>query len=101
MNVGITYMMPPTDLATELTPWNAELVCANLFQLTEWVFHGILSGEIDIQTASREVIKVYERCLRWSKYFLDILVPEGGRTPFVIFVQRVHFWVPGEHGSES
>lgn len=80
-------MVPPTDPAAHLTPWNAQLVSANLFQLTGWVCNVILSAGVDIQAALHEVIEVYERCLRWYKDFFDIVVPEGGRTPFVLFVQ--------------
>jgi len=58
-----------------------------LFQLTEWVYNIILAAEVDIQAASREVAGVYERCLDWYKDFFSILAPDGGRTPFVLFVQ--------------
>lgn len=78
------------DLATQLTPWNAQLVAAKLFQLTEWVYNVILAAETDLQAASREVVEVYERCLGWYKDFFGILAPEGGRTPFVLFVHMYY-----------
>ena len=62
-------------------------MAAKLFQLTEWVYNVILSADNDIQAASDEVVHVYERCLDWYKDLFSVLVPEGGQTPFVLFVQ--------------
>jgi hypothetical protein len=49
-------------MATQPEPWNAQLIAANLFQLTEWVYNIILAAEADIHAASQEVATVYERC---------------------------------------
>jgi hypothetical protein len=74
-------------MATQPEPWNAQLIAANLFQLTEWVYNIILAAEVDIHAASQEVTAVYQRCLRWYREFFGVLAPEGGRTPFVLLVQ--------------
>lgn len=83
--------MDSLDLLTGPTaqtePWNAQLIAANLFQLTEWVYNIIIAAEKDIYAASQEINAVYERCLGWYKDFFKVLAPDGGRTPFVLFVQ--------------
>ncbi|KAK0639033.1 hypothetical protein B0T16DRAFT_235932 [Cercophora newfieldiana] len=80
----------PNLSTTQSEPWNAQLIAANLFQLTEWVYNVILSAEADIHAASRDITSVYERCLRWYKEFFGVLAPDGGRTPFVLFVHMYY-----------
>jgi len=79
-----------TGLPAQPEPWNAQLIAANLFQLTEWVYNIILSAEADIYAASRDVKDVYERCLGWYKDFFRLLAPDGGRSPFVLFVHMYY-----------
>lgn len=68
-------------------PWNVQLIATSLFQLTEWVYQIVVASQSDVQAVSGEVPTVYGRCLDWYSDFFSLLPPEGGRTPFVLFIQ--------------
>lgn len=64
-----------------------QLIAANLFQLTELVYQVIVSAQTNLEAASNQIPDRYSRCLAWYTDFFKILAPDGGRTPFVLFIQ--------------
>ncbi|KAK5657280.1 hypothetical protein OQA88_3342 [Cercophora sp. LCS_1] len=71
-------------------PWNIQLVAASLFQLTELVYQLIVSAQTDLEGASKDIAARYSRCLNWYTDFFKILAPDGGRTPFVLFIHMYY-----------
>jgi len=77
----------PSTPSSSPQSWNVALIAVNMFQLTEWVHNLITAAQDDLEAASQQVAEVYTRCLSWYKDFFRFIVPEGGRTSFVLFVQ--------------
>jgi len=82
---GLTLTGLSADANTR--PWNVQLIATSLFQITEWTYQIVVSSQSDPQALSREVPIVYNKCLDWYSDFFSLLPPDGGRTPWVLFIQ--------------
>ncbi|KAK4249351.1 conidial development protein fluffy [Corynascus novoguineensis] len=63
---------PGTNLRT-LRPRKFQIIAANLFQLTEWVYQIIVYAQSDVQTALGQVRELYTRCLNCMYYHFSLL----------------------------
>lgn len=65
-----------------------QLIGANIFQLTEWVYKILSVVEATpTDTVLNDVIAVYTKCLNWYDNFFTLLTADAISTPSVLFVQ--------------